>query len=282
MKIAITGANGFVGKHLQNIFNYADIVKIGRKEFGLNDAEFTKLLDGVEIIINLAGAPIINRWSEEYKKELYSSRIDTTKKIVEAIKSLENKPKLFISTSAVGRYDNKNIYSEDDKNFADDTLGNICKDWEDEALKASDDTRVVIYRFGIVLGRDGGALAKMITPFKLGLGGILGDGKQAFSWVHIDDLENAFKYAVDHEEVSGIYNLTAPKPTTNYEFTKTLGSVISRPTIFPVPAFVLKLIFGEGSTVLLDGQSVVPKRLIDSGFEFRFHDIQRALEDLTN
>jgi uncharacterized protein (TIGR01777 family) len=280
MKIAITGASGFVGKHLAQIFNQDEIVKIGRKELSLSDDEFIKLIDGCEIVINLAGAPIINRWSEEYKKTLYNSRIDTTQKIVKAINSLENRPKLFISTSAVGRYDNGGLYSEEDTNYANDTLGKICKDWEDEALKVDSSVRVVIFRFGIVLGDDGGAMAKMLTPFRLGLGGILGDGKQAFSWIHIQDLENAFKYVVDNSECNGVYNLTAPKPTTNYEFTKTLGDVLHRPTIFPVPAFVLKLIFGEGSTVLLDGQSVVPKRLLDSGFEFKYSSIDKALSQI--
>jgi uncharacterized protein (TIGR01777 family) len=282
MKIAISGASGFVGNHLQNLFNYAEIVTIGRRELKLDDSEFVKLIDGVDIVINLAGAPIINRWTQEYIQELYSSRIDTTKKIVNAIASSENKPKLFISTSAVGRYDNKARYTEDDKNYADDTLGNICKDWEEEALKAKSLTRVVIYRFGVVLGRDGGALAKMLLPFKLGVGGILGSGEQYFPWVHIADLKRAFMYAVESDSVEGIYNLTSPSSVTNYEYTKALGKVLGRPTIFPVPAFIIKLIFGEGSCVLLDGQNVAPKRLLDSGFEFKFGDLERALEDLTN
>lgn len=282
MKIAISGASGFVGKHLSQIFNYAKIIKIGRKELALDENDFCKLLDGVDIVINLAGAPIINRWTEDYKIELYNSRIITTKKIVSAINIMENKPKLFISTSAVGRYDNGGVYNEENENYANDTLGNICKDWEAEALKIDSSVRLVIFRFGIILGKDGGAITKMLTPFKLGLGGILGSGKQAFSWVHIEDLEKAFKYVVENTECNGIYNLTAPNPTTNYEFTKTLGKVLHRPTIFPVPAFVLKLIFSEGASVLLDGQSVIPKRLTESGFKFRFDNIEKALIEVVN
>lgn len=282
MKIAISGATGFVGKHISSVFNHTQIIKIGRKELSLSDTELATLLDGVDIVINLAGAPIINRWSEEYKKELYHSRIDTTKKLVLAMQNATNKPKLFISTSAVGVYDNGGVYSEDNTNYSNDTLGKICQDWENEALKVQDNIRTVIFRFGIILGKDGGAITKMILPFKLGLGGILGSGKQAFSWVHISDLERAFKYVVENESCSGVYNLTAPNPTTNYEFTKTFGKVLRRPTIFPVPAFVLNIIFGEGSCVLLDGQSVIPKRLLDSGFVFRFDTIERALVEVAN
>lgn len=275
--IAITGASGFVGTSLKNFFGNLgyNVVSI-KREFLNNKQELENIVSSSEFIINLAGANIINRWSDEYKQLLYSSRIDTTKKIVEAINNVENKPKLLISTSAVGIYNNKHRYDEKG-DFSNDFLSNLCQTWEEEAKKA--DTKVSIFRFGIVLGKDGGALAKMMLPFKLGLGGIIGSGKQPFSYIHIDDLLNAYKFVIENC-VEDTFNLTAPEPTTNYGLTKALGKALSRPTIFPVPEFVLKLIFSEGAKVLTDGQEVVPKKLLDLGFKFKYNNIQETVNSL--
>lgn len=283
MKVAISGANGFVGKNLTLFlkgFGY-EIVAIGRSDFKLNVDEFMQKLNGVEIIINLAGAPIIKRWTKSYKKEIYSSRIDTTKKIVDAIKKMEIKPKLFISTSAVGIYDNKRVHSEDDFGYANDFLSKVCQEWEGEALKAKDDTKVAIFRFGIVLGYGGGALAKMLPSFKLGIAGTIGDGSQGFSFIHIRDLERAFKFVID-KKLDGIFNLSAPEPTTNKGLTKTLGKALHRPTILPLPPFILHLVYGDGGKVLTDGQQMIPKKLLNSGFEFEFKDINEAINDIVS
>lgn len=280
-KIAITGARGFVGTNLTQLFKGQGFEVIGIKRDQLKNIDaLSNIVNGCEAVINLAGANIINRWTDEYKKELYSSRIDTTNSLIEAFKKAQNKPKLFISTSAVGIYSNKKQYDEETIEYADDFLGKLCQDWEKEALKANDlDIRTVIFRFGIVLG-DGGALAKMLLPFKLGVGGIIGSGKQAFSYIHMEDLKGAFDFALKNENLSGSYNLTAPTPTTNYGLTKALGKSLHRPTIFPVPEFVLNLIFSEGAKVLTDGQSAIPKRLMDAGYEFRFETIEQTIEDL--
>jgi uncharacterized protein len=279
MKIAISGASGFVGSALRAKFAAHEIISIGVKDFSKNAAEFAALIDGCNVIINLAGAPIIARWSDEYKKILHSSRINTTAKIVTAISDMQNKPKLLISTSAVGIYTNKMTNSEDDNEIADDFLGKLCQEWEAEALKAQvDGVRVVIFRFGIVLGKDGGALSKMLTPFKLGLGGIIGSGKQAFSWIHIDDLVRAYEFAIDNDTLSKAYNLTAPEPTTNEGLTKALASALHRPAFLPVPEFALKLLYSDGAKVLTDGQTAVPKRLLESGFKFSFSNIEHAIK----
>ena len=278
--IAITGASGFVGTSLTKYFSDLGykIIPISREILN-NKSKLEETLNSSEIVINLAGANIINRWSESYKKLLYSSRIDTTSKIVNAINSVQNKPKLLISTSAVGIYDNKTTYDENGS-FSNDFLSSLCQDWEKEALKAkSETTKVSIFRFGIVLGRDGGALQKMITPFKLGLGGIIGSGKQAFSYIHIDDLMAAYKFVIQNE-CEEIFNLTAPVPTTNKGLTLALGKTLKRPTILPVPEFVLNLIFSEGARVLTDGQSAVPQKLLDLGFEFKFKTIEETIENL--
>jgi uncharacterized protein len=278
--IAITGASGFVGTSLIKYFSALGykVLPIARDVLN-NQEKLNEILNSSDIVINLAGANIINRWSESYKKLLYSSRIDTTSKIVNTIKNIQNKPKLLISTSAVGIYDNKETYNENG-NYSNDFLSKLCQDWENEASKAKNDTtKVSIFRFGIVMGKDGGALQKMITPFKLGLGGVIGNGSQSFSFIHIDDLLNAYKFVIENN-YEEIFNLTAPEPTTNKGLTLALGKTLKRPTILPVPEFVLNLIFSEGAKVLTDGQSVVPKKLLDLGFKFKFKTIEDTIDNL--
>ncbi|WP_418185452.1 TIGR01777 family oxidoreductase [Aliarcobacter vitoriensis] len=278
--IAISGASGFVGQNLTEFFskhNYK-VVSI-KREILKDNQKLDEIIQNIDILINLSGANIINRWSESYKKLLVSSRIETTKNLVNSINRVSKKPKLFISTSAVGIYDNKAKYDENGS-FSNDFLSNLCQNWENEALRAkSDFTKVAIFRFGIVLGKDGGAFKKMITPFKLGLGGVIGSGKQHFSYIHKEDLLRAYDFVIE-KEFYGVFNLTAPTPTTNEEFTKTLGKVLNRPTIFTVPEFLLKLIFSEGAKVLSDGQSAIPKKLLDLGFEFKYKNIEETLKSL--
>jgi len=280
-KIIITGASGFVGQSLTKMFIDNGYEVIGIKRTDLQD--INKLITTINksyAVINLAGANIINRWSQSYKKLLYSSRIDTTKALVKAMSKCQNKPEIFISTSAVGIYKNDKTYPDTTNSFADDFLANLCKDWEKEALKASElNIRTSIFRFGIVMG-NGGALAKMLLPFKLGIGGTIGDGSQSFSFIHIDDLMSAYKFVIENTNLSGVFNLTAPTPTTNYGLTKALGATLNRPTILPIPKFVLNLILSEGAKVLTDGQKVIPKRLIDNGFKFKYTTIENTIDNL--
>lgn len=279
--IVIVGASGFVGSSLRKRFTDAKYNVVATKREDLNDVKkLTSILNNTWVVINLAGASIINRWSKSYKKLLYNSRIDTTKALVNAMSNCEIKPKTLISTSAVGIYKNDTLYDETTQNLSNDFLASLCKDWEKEALKAKDlGVRVSIFRFGIIMG-DGGALAKMITPFKLGLGGTIGDGTQAFSFIHIKDLIKAYEFVINDESLEGIFNLTAPVPTTNYGLTKALGNNLHRPTFLPIPQFVLNLILSEGAKVLTDGQSVVPNHLLESGFEFEFKTIDETIKDL--
>ena len=278
--IAITGASGFVGTNIQRFFSSLGYTTLAISRDVLNNkTKLEEIINSSDIVINLAGANIINRWTDSYKKLLYSSRIDTTSKIVEAIKNVSNKPKLLISTSAVGIYDNKSTYDETG-NKADDFLGKLCQEWENEAFKAKEfGVKVSIFRFGIVLGKDGGALEKMLTPFKMGVGGVIGNGKQAFSFIHIDDLMYAYKFVIENNH-ENIFNLTAPTPTTNKGLTLALGKTLKRPTILPLPEFVLNLVFSEGAKVLTDGQSAIPKNLENLGFEFKFKTIEKTIDDL--
>ncbi len=283
MKIAMSGATGFIGGNLTQEFkgNNWDTIALLIEDFQSSNDTLNKKLSGADVVINLAGAPIVAKWTEEYKKILISSRVDTTSKIVEILKNNNPKPKVFISTSAVGIYDGNGVYSEDNAVYANDFLGNLAKDWEKVALKAKDaGIRTVIFRFGIVLGKNGGILSNMLPFFKVGLGGTIGNGSQGFSWVHISDLKRAFLEAIENDKYEGIYNLTAPNPTTNKGLTKALSKALGMPAIFRIPLIILKLKYGDGAIAIASGQKVVPKRLLDSGFRFRFENIEEALIDV--
>jgi hypothetical protein len=282
MNIAMSGATGFVGGHLTKAFSEKGwkVIPLGRNDFKEEEILLSKIGDA-DVVVNLAGASIAERWTEEYKKILYSSRIETTKKIVDAMARGGKKPALYISTSAVGIYDSRGIHTEANARYADNFLGKLAFDWEQAALGAKDaGIRTVIFRFGIVLGTDGGALQKMLIPFKMGLGGTIGDGRQAFSWVHIEDLVRAYFAVIENNDFEGIYNLTAPNPTTNKGLTRALAHALHKPAVMRIPFFVLKLQLGEGANALLEGESVLPKRLLESGFTFRFTEIEKAIEDL--
>lgn len=270
MKVALTGANGFVASYLKKSFN--DYVVLDR-----NDSEDVILqkLKGVDAVFNLAGAPIIKRWSDAYKKILLSSRVETTKRVVNAVNRSDVKH--FISTSAIGAYPDDAPFDESFEGYGNDFLAFLAQQWEDEARKCMKPTTIV--RFGVVLGSDGGALKQMLLPFQLGLGGTIGNGKMMTSWIDIEDLVRIYEFILQ-TKFTGILNATAPNPISNYEFTKALGAQLKRVTLFPLPIFVLQLLFGEGATVLTGSKEIYPKRLLDSGFEFKYPKIQTSLAHL--
>jgi uncharacterized protein (TIGR01777 family) len=280
--VAMTGATGFVGKKLQRNFGIAGykIIALTRSDFQGEPEKLAAKISKAQAVINLAGAPVISRWTEQYKKTLYDSRVTLTKKLIAAISLLETKPETLISTSAIGIYAAEGTHTEEHYVLADNFLGKLALDWEEAALKAEDfGVRTTIFRLGVVLGKNGGALKKMMLPFKLGLGGIIGSGEQHFSWIHIADVIAAYESAFKDSSYSGIYNLTAQEVTTNRGFTKELGRTLSRPTILPVPGFILKGRFGEGAQVLTSGQNAYPKRLLDAGFPFQFVNLRDALKN---
>ncbi|NLC28720.1 MAG: TIGR01777 family protein [Campylobacteraceae bacterium] len=284
MRIAMSGANGFVGRYLSKrlVENNHEIVAITRQAIK-DESSLLATLKKCDAVINLAGANISERWTPLHKKAMTSSRLETTKAIVNAIKAMQTPPRVLISTSAVGIYENGKEHDETSPELDDGFLGNLAKEWEKEALNAkSANTRVAIFRFGVVLGRSGGALEQMIPIFKLGLGGTLGDGKQGFSWIHIEDLYRAYVAVLEDESKEGIYNLCAPNPISNAEFTKELGKVLGRPAFFRAPSFVLKLKFGEGATILLEGSKVYPKKLLSEDFSFFYPKIEQALDAIIN
>jgi uncharacterized protein len=283
MKIAISGATGFVGTHLStSLRRYGHtVVPLTRSNFILGAVHIAKLIDGCDAVINLAGAPINRRWTDSYKRTIVSSRIETTRLLVQAMEQLEHRPHTFISTSAIGAFDDKGRYSEEDTPNATDFLGRLSNDWEAAAHKAEVlGVRTLIFRFALVLGHDGGLMKQLLTPFRLGMGGPIGDGRQAFSWVHIDDLVDAYLFALMTPNLHGVFHIAAPKPETNLAFTKTLGAAVHRPTLLHVPRTVLKLLFGEGASVMTSGQWVVSKRLPEKGFQFRYSNLELAVDNL--
>ena len=280
-KIAVSGATGFIASYLVPFLEKKgfEIIPLLRSDFE-DEKLLTEKLKKCNGVINLVGEPIVKRWSESYKKRLYSSRVETTLKIVGVFNKLNCFPEFLISASAVGIYRDGVVCGENCDNFRDDFLGKLCVDWENAAFKLKDRTRVCVLRIGVVLGKNGGIIKKISPIFKLGLGGRLGSGKQGFSWVHIGDLCNMVDFLIENKNLSGIFNAVSPNPLTNEEFTETMAKVLKRPAIFPVPAFALKLLFKEGAILLLEGQKAVPERFLSAGFDFSYPEIHSALRQV--
>ena len=281
MRIAISGAGGFVGTHLTEGFKAR-----GWEPHGLSRKLYThpktlkSVLEGTDSVVNLAGANIIHRWTKEYKKTMYSSRVDTTNKLVDSCAACNRAPGVFISASAVGIYAPGGPHTESNYILNKGFLGHLAVDWEAAASRAEDaGIRTVIFRFGVVLGRNGGALRQMLPAFKMGLGGTIGDGSQPFPWVCIKDLQGAVERALTDTSMRGVYNLTAPALDTNKELTRALAKALHRPAFFRVPELAMRLRFGEGAQIITEGQSVIPERLLNEGFSFKFSSLDKAIRD---
>lgn len=296
MRAFLTGGSGFVGKNLISGLKKRgfQVTVLSRSGKGLEDKEvrvvigdptapgdWQKEVIGHQIVINLAGSSIFQRWTEENKRLIRDSRILTTKNLVEALKYSQGPVTLF-STSAVGYYGFRGDEPLDESAPpGDDFLARLASDWESEAFVAQEfGHRVVITRFGIVLGRNGGALAMMVRPFRYFLGSGFGSGRQYFSWIHERDLVEAFLFLLK-SDLTGPVNLTAPNPVTNQELMNAIAKALKRPIFLPnIPNFILRLFLGEFALVLLNGQRILPKRLLEAGYNFLYPTIQEALVDL--
>ena len=265
MKIAIVGGSGFIGTVLQKEFKNPLIIT------SKNLNELDKIKD-MDIVINLAGATILKKWNLHYKKKLYSSRIETTRKIVEIINN--SNVKYFISTSAISIYPNGCICDED-SSLADNFLANLAKDWEKEALKCNKPTSVL--RLSVVIG-NGGAVKKMFLPFKYGFGATIGRGCRYMSFIDIRDLIEIYKFLID-KRLRGVFNASTPYPVTNYEFSLAFAKMFNKKVPFIIPPFFLKIIYGEGAEVLLSSQRVYPKHLLKEGFKFKYPSIEDVFKD---
>jgi uncharacterized protein (TIGR01777 family) len=291
MKVLIAGASGLVGSALIPALEAegAEVTRLVRSSAGAGEIEWhpnndqidAKSLEGFDAVINLAGENIAaGRWTDDLKRKIHDSRVNGTHLLSEAIAKLAQPPKVFLCASATGFYGDRSDETLDEQSDSGGGfLAGVCREWEqatDPAIAAG--VRTVNLRFGPILARDGGMLAKLLTPFKMGMGGKVGSGKQYISWVAIDDVINAIKLALKDETIRGPLNIVSPHPVTNEEFTKTLGHVLSRPTALAMPAFAVRLAFGEmADEMLLTSQRVIPKKLNDAGYEFQQPELEGAL-----
>ncbi len=299
MKVFIAGGNGLVGRHLaeQLLMKNHEVAALGRSIRKDQVPEGTEIISAdasqpgiwqdevikYDAVVNLAGATIFNRWSSSYKKKIINSRVGTTRQLIEALKNTDSNVRVLVNASAVGYY---GFTGEEEVTESapagEGFLADVARIWEEEAEKVEDTgTRVVLARFGVVLSSHGGALEKLKKIFNYRLGSVLGNGEQWFSWIHQVDLSEILIRLIEDENLSGPVNCTAPKPVTNRSLTGKLSGVLDKPVLLPpVPAWVLRMILGEFSTLLLQGQRAVPEKLIEAGYEFHYPGLTPALQDL--
>lgn len=296
MKILITGGTGFIGRTLcrRLLDSGHELIVLSRRPeqvkklcgesvTAISNLEDLSSEEIINAIINLSGEGIADRlWTKKRKQKLLDSRINITEQLIAYVASARQKPSVMISGSAVGYY-GSNGESEPDETTdnPDDFAQQLCKQWETAAKTVNEHgVRLCILRIGLVIGRDGGFIKRMLLPFKLGLGGRLGNGQQWMSWIHKEDLISIIETLLSNLELEGTFNATAPEPATNAEFTACLANNLNRPAIFPVPAIVLKLLLGEMSGLLLGGQKVLPERLIEQEFSFQYKSLDSALKTI--
>ena len=296
MRIAISGSTGLIGSTLTKHFVHkGDVVtSITRRQKNPNDLTWDpaqgriqlEKLENHDVVIHLAGTTISGRWTPSYKKLIEASRIDGTRLLCQTLTKLKHKARVLLSASAVGYYGNHapEKICDESSVVGSGFLSEVCRQWEEETRYAREaGIHVVNLRFGVVLGKSGGALAQMLPIFKLGLGGVLGSGRQMMSWIALPEIPLIVDHLIKTESFAGPVNIVSPAPVSNREFTKILGQVIHRPVIFPVPGFGVKILFGEmGQTLLLEGVTVLPKRLQETGYVFRYPLLKPALDAVLN
>ena len=281
MIVAISGATGFIGRRLTEYLESKNMEVIALQRSDFNSDKLFEKIDGSDYVINLAGESIFQRWTKPCKRRILSSRVDTTRQIVESINRSKGH-KILISTSAVGYYADDVVCDEYKYSQGRGFLAEVCRAWEAEALRCNNAHRTVITRFGVVLDSGGGALSKMVGSIKLGVAAVVGDGNQPFSWIALDDLLRAIEHLILNANCKGIYNLTAPMPTTNLAMTSELVSKRSSYITLRVPKFIFKMVMGESSALLTNGQYVLPARLVQDGFVFNYKTIQDYIHDISS
>lgn len=300
MNIIISGGSGLIGHALVSSLRKDghNVKSITRKKNESSENIFWDIdksiievekLENADVIIHLAGEnisgdnPIQGRWTKERKEKILNSRVNGSKLISETILKLKNPPKVFISASAIGYYGDRNSESLNEKSSkGNGFLSDVCQKWEESIQKVKvKNIRVVNTRFGVVLSKNGGALKAMLLPFQMGVGGIIGNGKQYMSWIDIDDVVGSIKHIISKNNIEGIVNIVSPNSVTNYEYTKALGQTLNRPTIFPIPKIGINLLFGEmGNELLLSSQKVIPSVLLETKYDFKYKTIEESLNHI--
>lgn len=278
MRIGVSGASGFIGKHLCPVLRARGDEVL---ETSLRDPDgAAKIAADCDAFINLSGETLAQRWNDAVKRKILESRTSAPRRFFEALATFQRKPAVYISASAIGYYGTSEsaTFTESDP-AGDDFLARVCVEWERIARTGADlGMRVACVRAGLVLSADGGALAKLLPIFRTGAGGRVGTGRQWYSWIHVDDAVGIYLLALDR--ISGALNATAPNPVRNADFAQTIGRVLQMPSALPAPAFMLKIALGEGAGIVLDGQRVLPARAQSEGYQFKFAQLDAALEDL--
>jgi uncharacterized protein len=279
MKIALAGYRGFIGSALKEHYKEADFVLLDREALYGPSEILGKRLEGCDIVMNFTGYPVSKRWNRSNKRKMYDSRILVTRNLLNAIDLLTLKPEKIVMASAIGIYRYNETHDEYDKNFGTGFLASLVIEWEKEMMRNELEKRLLLFRTGMVLGNKGGAFPRLAGFFKAGIGGVIGSGKQVYSFIHIQDAVDAIAHCIGEKE-HGIFNLTSPFPVTNSQFSKTLASQYKKKLFLPVPSFILKLTMGKSSEIVLEGATVLPKRLTDIGFKFTFATIEEAIGNL--
>lgn len=291
MKIAIFGGSGFIGKQLISYLEQqnVEVIVVTRKktETGSKEVQWLshdsnpeKELDGCDVFINLAGKTIDSKWTKANKELILNSRINATDEVLHIIEKMTKKPSILINASAIGIYGTSTDeeFTEESPSVGNDFLALTVQEWEQRAIAAEKyGVRVVLARFGVVLHKTEGALPKMVLPYRFFAGGTVGSGTQWLSWIHIDDLVRLLSYIIENQDIRGPINVTAPHPVRMKEFGQTLASIIHRPHWVPAPSFALKLLLGEKSILVLEGQKAIPQKAIQHGFSFTYPTIKEAL-----
>jgi len=282
MKIAIAGASGFVGAELKKIFSQQNILVVPiPRELSSSSSkkkELELLISGCDVVVNLSGATIIQRHTPKAKQVIYESRINTTENLVNAMSNLASKPIVFISTSAVGIYKHGIVHHENSQQYNENWVGNLCLQWEKHAFLAEHSgVRTIVMRLGVVIGKSGGVLKKLLPLFKIGAGAVILPSSASFPWVHVEDIASFILHAVQNSQSVGVYNLTANNHTTQKDFAKAFAKALKRPLLMVVPAWALKIIYGKGAEIITRNPFVTPQRLVDEGFRFNYSDIHQTL-----
>lgn len=281
MRVAISGASGFVGSHLSKFLVQRgdDVVPLPRKLFAESDrTALSEVLSQCDAVVNLAGATLDKRWTDTYKREIYDSRIGTTRALVEAINALKVKPGLLISASAVGYYPSSGCYAESDAKKGTGFLSDVCRDWEAEVAKVSPDVRRVIARFAVVLSPDGGAFPRIAYAATHRVAVQFASGAQNFAWVDLLDLLRAIDFIITHPQITGPVNVVSPRRINNAQLTRAVAHHFGSWLTLPLPAFMLHLAFGDSAQLLLNGQCAYPEKLLANGFTFQSNSINDFLD----